>query len=41
MINYYQKYIPNLLTILAPLHSLLEKGESWKWSEEHQEAFSK
>jgi hypothetical protein len=41
MINYYQKYLPNLSTILAPLHSLLEKGKSWKWSEEHQEAFRK
>jgi hypothetical protein len=41
MINYYQKYLPILSTILAPLHSLLEKGKSWKWSEEHQEAFRK
>ena len=41
MINYHQKYSPNLSTILAPLHSLLEKGKSWKWSEEHQEAFRK
>jgi hypothetical protein len=40
-INYYQKYLPNLSTILAPLHSLLEKGKSCKWSEEHQEAFRK
>ena len=34
-------YLPNLSTILAPLHSLLEKGKSCKWSEEHQEAFRK
>ena len=27
MINYYQKYLPNLSTILAPPHSLLEKRE--------------
>ena len=41
MINYYQKYLPNLSTILAPLHSLLEKGKSWKWNKEHQESFNK
>ena len=39
MINYYQKYLPNLSTILAPLHSLLEKGKSW--NKEHQESFNK
>ena len=31
MINYYQKYLPILATILAPLHKLLQKGVSWKW----------
>ena len=41
MINYYQRYLPNLSTILAPLHGLLEKGKSWKWTEEHQESFTK
>lgn len=41
MINYYQKYLPNLSTILAPLHSLLEKGKDWKWNEKHQESFTK
>jgi hypothetical protein len=28
MVNYYQKYLPNLSTILAPLHSLLKKGKT-------------
>ena len=41
MVNYYQRYLPNLSTILAPLHGLLEKGKSWKWTAEHQESFTK
>ena len=41
MINYYQKYLPNLSTILAPLHSLLEKGKPWRWNKEHQGSFNK
>ena len=41
MINYYQKYLSNLSTILAPLHGLLEKEKSWKWTKEHQESFMK
>ena len=41
MINYYQKYLPNLSTIFAPPHSLLERGKSWKWTAEHQGSFRK
>ena len=41
MIKYYQKYLPNLSTILAPLHTLLKKGKPWKWNKEHQESFIK
>ena len=41
MINYYQNYLPNLSTILAPLHGLLEKGKTWQWTKEHQESFTK
>ena len=37
MINYYQRYLPNYSTILAPLHGLLEKGKS---EAEHQESFT-
>ncbi len=40
MMKYYQRYLPNLSTILAPLHGLLEKGKSWKWTAEHQESFT-
>ena len=41
MINYYQNYLPNLSTILALLHGLLEKGKTWQWTMEHQESFTK
>ena len=41
MINYYQRYIPNLSSILAPLHVLLRKGSKWVWQKEQEEAFTK
>ena len=31
MINYYHKHLPNLTTILEPLHRLLCKGVPWRW----------
>ena len=30
MINYYHKHLPNLATILEPLHRLLRKGVPWR-----------
>ena len=41
MINYYQKYLHNLASTLAPLHELLRKGAHWKWSTKQQEAFER
>ncbi|XP_047037979.1 uncharacterized protein K02A2.6-like [Helicoverpa zea] len=38
-INYYARFIPNLSTILHPLHSLLKKGVTWVWSESCNAAF--
>ena len=37
-LNYYQKLIPNMATILAPLHSLLKKEVKWKWNQECKRA---
>ena len=31
LVNYYWKFIPNLSTILAPLHILLRAGTRWFW----------
>ena len=38
-VNYYGKFLPNLSSKLAPLHSLLENGKPWQWLDIHQNAF--
>ena len=32
LINYYNRFLPNLSTQLAPLYHLLKKGQKWCWS---------
>ena len=39
MLNYYHRFLPNVATILEPLHGLLRKGQKWKWNQEQQKAF--
>jgi hypothetical protein len=41
LVNYYGKFMPNLSTILRPLHKLLEKDSQWKWTTDCNNAFSK
>ena len=41
MINYYQKFLPNLSSVLAPLHELLRKETHWHWGKEQMQAFQK
>ena len=41
MINYYQKFLPNLSSVLAPLHELLCKETRWHWGKEQMQAFQK
>ena len=31
--------LPNLSTVLAPMHKLLRKHEPWVWGQEQEEAF--
>ena len=31
MLNFYRKFLPNLSSILEPLHSLLRKDVVWRW----------
>ena len=38
MVNYYAKFIPRLAAIVEPLHTLLQRGEKWIWTEEQEEA---
>ena len=39
LLNYYAKFIPNLATMLHPLHKLLRADQPWKWSDQCQTAF--
>ena len=41
MLNYYHRHIPNMAEVLEPLHCLLRKNSSWKWSEQQDRAFQK
>nr|XP_061834657.1 uncharacterized protein K02A2.6-like [Nerophis lumbriciformis] len=39
MLNYYHRFLPNISTILEPLHELLRKGNAWKWTTNQSRAF--
>lgn len=39
MVNYLQKFIPNLASIDKPLRELLEKSVEWHWMEAQQKAY--
>ena len=41
LINYYQKFLPNRLDVLYPLHKLLQKDVRWAWSTDCQKSFDK
>ena len=41
MVNYYRKFLPDVATILAPRHHLLQKVSKWQWGHEQQEALAK
>jgi len=41
MVNYYHRFLPDVATILEPLHQLSRKGSTWQWRKEQQEAFAK
>ena len=32
MLNYYQRFIPDLSQVLEPLHRLLRKSQTWEWT---------
>ena len=32
LLNYYQKFLPNLATVVKPLNELLQKEKKWSWS---------
>jgi transposase InsO family protein len=39
MIQYYQRFLPNLSTKLEPLHELLRKPNDWVWTDRQQGVF--
>ncbi|KAL3988098.1 5-hydroxytryptamine receptor 3 [Sarotherodon galilaeus] len=41
LLNYYNKFLPNLATLLAPLHELLRHEVRWTWQKRQEEAFQK
>jgi transposase InsO family protein len=41
LVNYYGKFLPNLSSVLAPLHGLLNQAAKWHWTPAHEDAFVK
>ena len=41
MLSYYNKFLPNLSSVLHPLHQLLRKDTPWRWESAQSEAFNK
>ncbi|KAL7859591.1 hypothetical protein SRHO_G00147380 [Serrasalmus rhombeus] len=41
MLNYYGRFLPDLASVLAPLHALLRTGAKWEWIAVHDKAFKK
>ena len=41
MVQYYQKFLSNLATTLAPLHRLLKKNVHWAWTSKEDNAFQR
>lgn len=41
LLNYYGKFLPNLSSLLQPIHKLLRDNEKWSWTTECDAAFDK
>ena len=40
LLNFYCRFLPNLSTLLHPLHRSLQNGVKWEWTTEQSDAFS-
>ena len=40
MLNYYHRFLPNVSTVLEPLHELLRKGAPWRWGKRQSQTNS-
>nr|XP_055076811.1 uncharacterized protein K02A2.6-like [Misgurnus anguillicaudatus] len=38
-VNYYNRFLPNLATVLHPLNALLQAGKKWTWTKQCMQAF--
>ena len=41
ILNYYERFLYNLSTVLVPLHKLLCKGQKWLWGPPQQRSFQR
>ena len=41
LLHYYHTFLPNLSTLVAPLHDLLRKGVKWNWGPRQRDVFAK
>lgn len=41
LVNYYDKFLPDLATVLRPIYNFVQKDSNWKWTEACGEAFNK
>ena len=39
LMNYYGEFLPNLSSLLAPLHNLLHKNVKWDWGKKQEASF--
>ena len=39
MLQYYHRHLPNLSSILEPLHELLRNDQNWTWGQRQHDAF--
>lgn len=37
--NFYERFVPHKATILEPLHRLLDRSQTWKWTDREQNSF--
>ena len=38
LVNYFNRFLPNLSTVVHPLNQLLENNHQWKWTEQRETA---
>ena len=41
MLNYYHRFLPDIVSVLEPLHKRPRQGTKWCWKTEKQVAFDK